>query len=153
MKKIRILIPMLAAVLTGMFSTSCQRDVTFESVNTRVMEATIYRNQWNDDGSGYLWKTYDWDAITTDVLNYGNVDAYVYDGGRQCPLPHILPITYTFSDGSSTVVPENLRFDFEPGKITFIMQDLDGEMPEGLSEEPITFRVVATVPVQYVLEK
>ena len=151
MKKSKILIPVLASILAGLFSTSCTKDVALESVNTRVMECTIYRNQWNDDGSGYLWKTYDWDAITNDVLTYGSIDAFVYDGSRQCPLPHVIPVAYLV-DGQTVYVPENIRFDFEPGKITFIMQDLDGFMPTGLDVD-LTFRAVATVPVQYVIEQ
>lgn len=153
MKKTKYFLPVMAALLMGVFATSCGRDpVAFESVNTRVMQQTIYWNQWQADVN-YLYVTLDWDAITTDVLNYGSVVAYVYDGERQCPLPHVIPITYNYPTGD-IVIPENLRFDLEPGKITFIMQDLDGNPPEGLENSaPITFRAVATVPVQYVLDK
>lgn len=145
------ILPVVAAVLMGILGTACDREEAIESVNTRVMEATIYRNQWNDDGSDYLWKTFDWDAITPEVLAYGTVTGYVYDGARQCPLPHILPISYQLTSGGIEFVPENLRFDMEPGKITFIMQDLDGGMPYDIQTD-LTFRVVATVPVQYVLD-
>lgn len=152
MKKRKILIPVLAAILVSMFGTSCTKDVTLESVNTRVMEGTVYRNQWKDDGSGYLWCSFDWNAITSDVLTYGTVEAYVYDGERQCPLPHVIPIKYTYDDGTFEYVPENIRYDFEPGTVTFIMQDFDGYLP-GAIDQDFTFRVVATVPVQYVIEQ
>lgn len=153
MKKARFLLPVLAALLMGTVASSCGREpAAFESTNTRVMQQTIYWNQWISDPE-YMYVTLDWDALTEDVLNYGSVVAYVYEGTRQCPLPHVIPITYNTASGD-IVVPENLRFDLEPGKITFIMQDLDGNLPEGLENSaPITFRAVATVPVQYVLDK
>lgn len=155
MKKAKFLLPMLGALLLGAFATSCEPEhvpVAIESSNTRVMQQTIYWNQWQADVN-YMYVTLEWDAITEDVLNYGSVVAYVYDGERQCPLPHVIPITYTTNTGDVTV-PENLRFDLEPGKITFIMQDLDGLLPTGLENTaPIVFRAVATVPVQYLVKK
>lgn len=157
MKKARFLLPVMAALLIGAFTTSCDREpVAFESTNTRVMQQTIYWNQWRDyvnNDVNYKYVTLDWDAITTDALNYGSVVAYVYDGENQCPLPHVTPITYNTTTGP-IVVAENIRFDLEPGKITFIMQDLDGALPDGLENTaPITFRAVVTVPVQYILDK
>ena len=148
MKKARFLIPVLAAMFAGLFATSCGPDQLIEGSHVRVAEMTVYRNQWNDDGSGYLWKSFDWsEGITNEVLQYGTVVAYVYDGERQCPLPHVIPITYD----NSQVVPENLRFDMEPGIITFIMEDLDGFLPAGINTD-LTFRVVSTVPRAYVID-
>ena len=151
MKKARFLIPVLAAMLAGLFATSCGPEDVIEGSYVRVAEMTVYRNHWNDDGSGYLWCSFDWpEGITTEVLKYGTVVAYVYDGERQCPLPHVIPITYNVN-GTDVVVPENLRFDMEPGIITFIMEDLDGNMPTGINTD-LTFRVVSTVPRYYAVE-
>lgn len=157
MKKNRTLKGMLLAVAVAAMSltlSSCNDEVLLESVNTRVMETTIEWTQWIDDGqTPYFYKTASWDGISTDVLQYGNVQAYVYDGDLQCPLPYIYPLGLaTYDDGSTHYLVENLRYDLEPGKITFIMEDLDGNVPQNLmNRPPITFRVVATVPVQYII--
>lgn len=147
MKRARFLIPVLAALLMGVSMTSCESEY-FGDSNTRVMQSTIYWNQWIDDGqTPYLYCELDWPALTPDVLTYGSIVAYVYDGDLQCPLPHVIPITYTTATGD-IVVPENIRYDLQVGKITFIMQDLDGEMPEGITNSaPLTFRAVINMPV------
>ena len=147
MKKTKCIVPLLLALLMGVMGTSCSEQY-FGDSNTRVMETTVYWNEWYDDGeTPYLYVDREWNAITPDVLRVGNVAAYVYDGEYQCPLPHIVPITYTTATGVD-VVPENISFDLTPGKVSFRMQDLDGGMPEGLANTaPITFRVVVTMPV------
>ena len=147
MKKTRFILPMLLALVMGISMTSCS-DEYFGDSNTRAMQVTVYWNDWVDDGqTSYLYAEVPWNAITLDVLNYGNVVAYVYDGDYQCPLPYVIPVTYTTSSGN-IVVAENISYDLSLGKITFRMQDLDGGMPEGLTNSaPITFRVVVTMPV------
>lgn len=156
---------MLALALLGLGASSCNREeISFESSNSRAMEEEVYFSQWrryaelNNDGDTvvrYLYVSYDWDAISSDVLNYGTVAAYVteYQSTIQNQLPYVYPMGWaTYPDGSSHYLVENLRYDIEPGKITFIMQDLDGEWPQGLENTPpLKFRAVATVPVQYVI--
>lgn len=153
MKKSKILTTALVTALLALTTVSCNKEVAFESVNTRVMQNEVKWVDWSIDGN-YMYVTFDWDAITSDVLNYGTVDAYVYENGRQCPLPYAYPMgQVTYDDGTVDYLVEQLRYDIEPGKITFIMQDLDGNLPEDLANTaPITFRAVATVPVQYVLD-
>lgn len=148
MKKVKAILPLLLALVTGTLATSCS-DEYFGDSNTRVMdEIIIYWNQWVDDGeTAYLYVDVPWDAITPDVLRHGNVAVYIYDGDYQCPLPHIYPVCYTTATGN-TYVPENITFDLSPGKISFRMQDLDGGMPEGLQNSaPIMFRAVVNMPV------
>ena len=154
MKKARFILPMLTALLMGFGMTSCENEY-FGDSNTRVMEATVCWNHWrtyvdNVENKRYMYVTYEWNALTVDVLNYGSVTAYVYDGDSQCPLPHVVPITYTYNDGSVVVVPESFRYELTPGKITIIMQDLDGELPEGIDYNfpDVSFRVVAMMPVR-----
>ena len=161
MKKAKVLFSMLAVALLGIAASSCNREeVSFESVNTRIMEQEVYWNQWGDFVDGdvqYKFVTFDWNAITTDVLNYGTVNAYVYEtdavGTHQCPLPYSFPIAYTDDLGNPFYVATNFRYILEPGKITFIREDLDGG-PIGTTMDytaPLTFRAVATVPVQYTI--
>lgn len=160
MKKNKTLKGTLLAVAVAAMSfcfSSCSDEVALESVNTRVWnDIPIYWNQWTDyvdnaNNIRYKYHVLEWDAITTDVLNYGNVDVYFYDGENQAPLPYIVPITYNTATGP-VVVPESFRFDLQPGSITIIMQDLDAELPTGIENTaPLYFRAVATVPVQYLL--
>lgn len=161
MKKSKFLTTALAVLLLGATVTSCDDEpVTFESTNTRVMEQEVFWNQWGDYVEGdiqYKYVTFDWNAITTDVLNYGTVNAYVYEtdavGTHQCPLPYSFPIAYTDDLGQTFYVATNFRYILEPGKITFIREDLDGG-PIGNTMDytaPLTFRAVASVPVQYVI--
>ena len=161
MKKTKILLSAMALLLLGMAATSCDKDpIVFQSTNSRIMENDIKWGDWLA-GPNYIYVTYDWDAISTDVLNYGTVSAYVYDNGHQCPLPYAYPMgpLYYDIDGNDTIdfidnMVEQIRCEFEPGKITFIMQDLDGNLPEIIPySDPITVRAVATVPVQYVIDK
>ncbi|MCR5445883.1 MAG: hypothetical protein K6E96_09460 [Bacteroidales bacterium] len=157
MKKAKFLLPMLGALLLGAFATSCEPEhvpVAIESSNTRVMQQTIYWNQWQADVD-YMYVTLEWDAITEDLLKYGSVVAYVYEGEYQCPLPHIYPMgEVTYENGNVDYLVEKLSYELEPGRITFIMQDLDGLPPTGLENTaPIVFRAVATVPVQYLVKK
>ena len=154
MKRISFLLPVLAALVMGFFATSCEPDYVIEGSHTRVMTATVYHDKWQvyEDVSGtrYLYKSFEWDALSENMLKYGTVVAYVYDGTNQCPLPHVIPISYTVN-GNVEVVPENIRFDIGVGTITFIMQDLDGFLPEDIADD-LVFRAVATIPQQYVLE-
>lgn len=148
MKKRTLILPVLMALVLGLSMTSCS-DEYFGDSNTRAMTTTVYWNDWVDDGqTAYLYAEVPWDAITTEVLNFGTVVAYVFDGDYQCPLPYVIPITYTTATGAITV-PENIYYDLSPGKVTFRMQDLDGGIPEGLTNSaPMTFRVVVSMPVR-----
>ncbi len=150
MNRKRFLMPVMVALFAALFATSCGPDAIIEGSQTRVMQATVYRNQWKDSGVGYLWCSFEWDALTPNALKYGNIAAYIYEDERQCPLPHVIPVTYNVN-GDDVVVPENFRYDVETGVITFIMQDLDGAMPEDINEDFI-FRAVVTVPQQYLID-
>ena len=70
------------------------------------------------------------------------------------PSPYTYPVTVQFDDGTTGIVGEALSYDFEPGKVTIIMQDLDGWMPQlTLADRPMTFRIVATAPINYIIEQ
>ena len=149
MKKTKFLLSALMALVLGLSMTSCHEEYWGET-NTRAMTVTVYWNDWVDDGNtAYLYAEVPWDAITDDVLNFGNVSAYIFDDQYQCPLPYVIPVTYTTATGP-VVVPENISYDLSLGKVTFRMQDLDGEMPDGLTNSaPMKFRVVVTMPVRH----
>ena len=152
----KFILPLLLALGIGVLTTSCDDEVLLESTNTFYKQVTLNWNNWYRSSDGYMLVHEEpWNALTADVLNYGNVNAYVYDGDRQCPLPYVYPIDYYDNTGTYIgTTPTNLRVEFEPGKIIFIREDLDGN-PVGdiTGDDPIVFRVVATVPVEYILER
>ena len=95
-------------------------------------------------------------AIDQSVFQNGTVQMYcwnVYDNmnnlGAWNTLPFVYPLEiYVTNDEGNTemiVVPENLRFEWELGKVTIIIQDLDGYDPESMElAGPISFKVCVT---------
>lgn len=159
----KILLSLFVAVL-GLTATSCTkeyREVVLESSGTRVSEFTVHIDEWEvfgdpdtADSRNYYYYTYEWDVLTDHVVYDGNVNAYVYNEGRQNALPYTYPVTVQFDDGTTGIAGEALSYDFEPGKVTIIMQDLDGWMPQlTLADRPMTFRIVATAPINYIIEQ
>lgn len=140
----KAILPIVAAIALALGFSSCEHQ-TMET-----MEVTIYPGNWVKPASAnYYMATVYWDELDEDVVDYGTVNAYLLDGGRQNLLPYVYPIDYSTYDENGNVieniiVPENLRYDYRYGEITFILQDLDGMMPEGMENIPnMTFRVVA----------
>ena len=99
------------------------------------------------DGPGldkYLYITCDADFITKSACEDGSVNAYVWMDGRGTwtPLPYVT--VYQHTEGmSTTTICENLRFEYAPGEITFIAQDMDGHLPDAMVDR-FTFRVTVT---------
>ncbi len=158
MKRTALLI--LVAATFGLTVSSCHKepqDAYLESSGTRVKEVTVKGTDWvtNDPTVSYAYCTIDWDVLTDHVVYDGNINVYVYDNGRQNPLPYVYPLGFvTYSDGSTDFATENLRFDFEVGRVTIIMQDMDGAIPNlGLATPNMDFRIVATAPINYIIQQ
>ena len=157
----RILLTVLSALTLGITATSCVKEtheVYLESSGTRVKEVTVKFNEWvqDDDGVNYVYCPVDWDILTDHVVYDGNVSVYLYEDGRQSPLPYVYPIGYiTYDDGTGAFVAENLRYDLEVGRLTIIMQDLDGGKPviSRANTPDMTFRIVASAPINYIIEQ
>ena len=142
----KAILPMLAAIAMAFSLSSCQHQTMVSE------EITIYPNQWVTTPSvSYYFCTVRWDELDADVIDYGTVNAYLIQSGKQNLLPLVTPITYynvdTDNDGigdSDVTVAENIRFDIEYGQITFIIEDMDGILPGDMENtEPMTFRIVA----------
>ena len=160
MKKLLFLIPILATLA---LSQGCTTKEYYQGsqVYTRmynVKPADWGRNQGeNEQGAlNYLYATVSNPDITNAVIEGGTVQAYVYiiynvseNLGSWNPLPVVVPIEITKKDESGTVisydvVAENTRFEFEPGSVTFVIQDLDGFDPEDIVNA-MTFKVCVTI--------
>lgn len=139
----KTLLSILAAILLGLGFTSCEHQ-TMDS-----MEVTIRATDWVQPvNTNYYIATVAWDALNEDVVDFGTVNAYLIENGRQNLLPYVYPVDYSTYDangnlvGEPNYIAENLRFDYTYGKISFIMQDMDNNPPTGTFPD-MTFRVVA----------
>ncbi|MBR1850078.1 MAG: hypothetical protein IJ789_01765 [Bacteroidales bacterium] len=147
----KIILPILALMVLAV-TTSCERDES-RTFSTNVV---IKANNWvTSDQVNYYFATVRWNALSEEVVYNGQVHAYIYEDGRQNPLPYIIPVTYTHTTtdtagvttSETITVPENLRFDYEPGQITFIIDDLDGKAPEDMVNiSDYTIRICAVLP-------
>ena len=148
----KFILPILAALLMGVFSSSCEKDNVIESMNTVWTEFTVTNDQWSvDTQTDDLVCSLRWDVLTDYVLKCGNVQAYLYEGSRQVPLPYIYPVTFTDGNGNAQVRPMNIRFDMEEGIITFIITDCGEFLTDPVTLYTMRFRAVCTYPVTYIL--
>ena len=153
----KILLSLLVAAAMGLTATSCTKEVYIESSGTRVAEVTVKYDDWEQDDPNvnYVYCTVDWDVLSEHVIYDGNVNVYVYENGHQCPLPYVYPMGFvTYTDGTTDFLVENLRFNVETGRVTIIMQDMDESVPDlGYNTPEMTFRIVATAPINYIIQQ
>lgn len=142
----KIILTMLTAVALSLGFTSCEHQTM------RSVEVTVQPYDWvTNNNVNYYFATFRWDELDADVIDYGTVNAYLIQNGKQNLLPLVTPITYynidTNGDGigdTDVTVAENIRFDMEYGMITFIIEDMDGYLPGDMAgTAPMTFRIVA----------
>lgn len=150
----RFILPVLAAVLMGLAATSCTKDyIVMESMNTKWAEFTVTNDMWlRDNSTDDLVCSMEWNVINENVLKSGNVQAYLYEGERQVPLPYVYPVSFIDDDGNEFWRPLNVRFDVENGIISFIITDCGEFLTEAVSLYTMRFRAVCTYPVLYELE-
>lgn len=155
MKLFKLFLPMLtiAAMATGCTKEYYTLEYYTDSssgVNIYTHQYTITPAQWNRNqgpnnpgADNYLYASFNNADITADVMENGAVQAFVYNVydvqnnlGAWNTLPFVFPLeVYVTNDEGGTdmvVIPENLRFEWEEGKVTFIIQDLDGVDPENM---------------------
>lgn len=149
---------MLAAVMLTL--TGCTEDYYGAYVFSH--EYTIIPGNWtrnsgidNPGTDNYLYAEFENKDITPDVLDNGTVTADVYaiynvqqDLGSWHPLPYVYPIAVNVTDQSTgathtEIVAETIRMEWELGKVTFIIQELDGWDPDDMLSK-ITVRVNVT---------
>ena len=153
MKLFKLFIPILAAVT---LLSSCNREYYGSSIYTRYY--TVTPSDWqrntgeNNPGTyNYLYAEFENPDITNDVVAAGTVQAYVYviynkdkNLGSWNPLPYLYPLEILKADNTIEIAPENLRLEFEPGVITFVIQDLDGFDPEQITNS-MTIKVCVSL--------
>jgi hypothetical protein len=148
----KIILPVLAAFILSFSATSCDKEEVIESTNTVWADFTVTNDMWHvDQNSDDLFCSMQWDVLTDYVLKCGNVQAYLYEGVRQVPLPYVYPVTFYDANNNPQVRPLNIRFDFEEGTITFIITDCGEFLTDPVNLLTMRFRAVCTYPVNYVL--
>lgn len=160
MKKIKLLI--LVLVATAALSGCTKEYITEQYITSGGIvisyEYTVTPSQWiRNQGTNlpgadnYLYATFDNDDITPDVEKNGTVTAEIWNVystyenlGSWNPLPYVYPLEVYVTDQNGnrvlTTVPENIRFEWETGKVKFVIQDLDGYDPEDMVTT-VTIRV------------
>ena len=161
MKKNRLRLKTLAvafaALLFGGIASSCTREALIESVTTDVEYFTVTNDMWDIDAKGDFYCSFEWKTISNEVINNGNVSAYLLEVSqgveRQNPLPFIYAIDHIDTAGNVVYEPINIRFDMEPGYITFVASDLANYFTSASQLLTMRFRVVVNKPVNYVIEQ
>lgn len=156
MKLFKFIIGALAA---SMLIQGCTREYYGSNVYTRFYPVTPSDWQKNEGPTvpgayNYFYAQFENPDITDAVIERGTVQAYIYaiydfskNLGSWNPLPYVYPYEAIIEEGGTTstvVIPENTRFEFEPGIVTFIIQDLDGHDPEELTNT-MTIKVSVTI--------
>lgn len=152
----KAILPLLAVLALAFSFSSCEHQ-TMRTAEVTIYPWVDYSTHWvTNNNVSYYYCTIHWDELTPDVVDYGLVNAYLVnkETGIQDMLPLVTPITYIglfdangdgfVDDNDVYTTPENIRFDVRYGEITFIIQDLDGELPDDMANTlPLTFRIVA----------
>lgn len=150
----RFILPALAVAAMALASVSCTRDtVLLQSMHTKTAEFDITNDMWAVDENKDLYASMRWDLLSPSVLTSGNVQAYLYEGVRQVPLPYIYPVTFIDDAGNEFVRPLEVRFDIEEGIITFLITDCGEFLTDPVTLKTMRFRAVCTYPVYYELEQ
>ena len=107
----------------------------------------VLPNHWsfNDNNDGlYFYSTWNYSALTQDVLNSGAVLAYYWDGTRDNQLPYVRP----YQESNGYLYFENIRFDYQQGKITFILEPSDFIEPYAITGK-MSFKVVVIKNIRH----
>ncbi|MCQ2605971.1 MAG: hypothetical protein MJ204_05460 [Bacteroidales bacterium] len=113
-----------------------------------LIKGTDWKVGYYDDGRKYLYAECDNADITDNVMRNGVVLAYFWftykaetNSSSWNLLPYVYPYLYENDEGKTVAVGENIRYEYENGTVTFIIEDLDGFQPDAM-EINSEFKVV-----------
>ena len=163
MKIFKLFIPAIA--LAALFSGCTKEYITneyYQGSKVYARDFTVKPTDWQfnyDDGGtipredNYLWAEFDDPDITENAVDNGTVQAFIYtevgDIKSWNPLPFVYPLLIEEKDNTgavlnSYIVGENTRFEYNVGKVTFIIQDLDGINPVDIAND-MSIKVCVTI--------
>ena len=156
MKLLKNTFKVIVALLLVATATSCKKEYITEEYYTQgsqifTYEYTVKASDWQQgDYFGtrpYWYAIVDDDDITNQVMDNGAVLGYlwnVYDNNGNASwntLPYVYSYVTSDDDGNDITVAENIRFEYENGIATFVIEDLDGVLPEAYPDD-LTFKIV-----------
>lgn len=167
MKYLKSFIPAIAVLTllqacTKEYITKQYITQEYNGAQVYARDFTVKPGDWQqnyDDGydiarsDNYLWAEFDDPDITQDAVDNGTVQAFIFtkmdDIESWNPLPFVYPLEITIKDSTTgktetIIVPENTRIEYNVGKVTFILQDLDGFNPEDITND-MTIKVCVTI--------
>jgi len=165
MKALKLFVSALAIFV---MAQSCTKEYItneyYQGVGIYSRDYIITPSDWTvnyEDGKdiarhdNYFWAEFDNPDITENVVKAGTVQAFIYteseDGAIKSwnPLPFVTPIQITEYDDNnnpinSYILAESIRIEYNVGKITFILQDMDGINPADIDND-MTVKVCVTI--------
>ncbi|MBQ6015145.1 MAG: hypothetical protein IJL22_02450 [Bacteroidales bacterium] len=165
MKIMKLFIPAiaLAALLCGCTKEYITNEY-YQGAKVYARDYTIKPSDWKTlyaDGDkiaredNYFFAEFDNPDITQNAVDNGTVQAFIYtiydvtnNLGSWNPLPYVYPLLIEEKENgtvvNSYIVGENTRFDYNVGKVTFIIQDLDGINPVDIAND-MSIKVCVTI--------
>ena len=164
MKILKLFIPAFA--LAALFSGCTKEYITneyYQGAKVYARDYTVKPSDWikyqgdlEPGDENYFFADFDNPDITQDVVDNGTVQAYIYtivdptnNVGSWNPLPFVYPLLIVTKDNNGNVidtqvVPENTRFEYNVGRVTFLIQHLDGYDPIDIANE-MSIKVCVTI--------
>ena len=153
----------LAALLCGCTKEYITNEY-YQGAKVYARDYTIKPSDWKTlypDGDkiaredNYFFAEFDNPDITQNAVDNGTVQAFIYtiydvtnNLGSWNPLPYVYPLLIEEKENgtvvNSYIVGENTRFEYNVGKVTFIIQDLDGINPVDIANE-MSIKVCVTI--------
>ncbi len=132
-----LLLPLMALLL---LPTGCRKEYITYGSQVRSHTYTVKANQWMQPaGENYYVSRWENADITREVMENGAVEAYVFNNDTWHGMPYVYPY---YSAEYDITVAENYRFEYSEGHVYFILEDLDGVLPEGIEYLPdVQFKV------------
>ena len=160
MKLLKLFIPALAILA---LAQGCTKEyiTNYNGAQVYARDFTVKPSDWlRNEGphlpgcDNYLYADFDDPDITQKAVDNGTVQAFIYviydvanNLGSWNPLPFVYPLEIsTVEDGNETieVVPENTRMEYNVGRVTFIIQELNGIDPEAITNS-MSIKVCVTI--------
>ncbi len=139
----------LLALATSCTEEYVTREYITQEIGSQVYTYVydVYPNDWKleqaEDGRNYLYAEFENVDLTPRIAEKGVVMAsvlYIYNEQKGLKSWNNLPYVFPFTTKDNEVIGENIRFEYEPQIVTFVIEDLDGKNPEEVLNT-MTFKV------------
>lgn len=125
-------------------SNECDHDYTVMNTHYDLVRPSDWRLVHSADET-YYFATRSFPEVNNNVIQRGAVLCYLIENGRDNILPYLRP--WGFNSFNEPYF-QNVRFDVERGRITFIVEASDFELPEEITWS-MEFKVVIMQNVRH----